>query len=157
MASHNSDDEVSDDNSTSKPSQDELQNAFGELHDECVELARLVDQQKSAITFLEHRNNMVVNELDQYKLKFDLHSTCMKCDNCPILESKVDELTKKVSNYEQGLSNLNDMLNRKRYANDRSGLGFSKFTTPSKSISKTTFVPSTSKCKTLSYALFCNA
>src|ERR1044072_1536791 len=145
MASHNSDEEVSDDNSTSKPSYDELQNAFGELHEECVRLARLVAQQKSAITFLEHRNKMVVNELDQYKLKFDLHSTCMKCDNCPILESKVDELTKKFSNYEQGTSNLNDMLSKQRYANDRSGLGFSKFATPSKSTSKTTFVPSTSK------------
>ena len=74
MATHQSDDEVRDDNSTSKPSYDALQNAFGELHDECVRLARLVSQQKSAITFLEHRNKMVVNELDQYKLKFDLHS-----------------------------------------------------------------------------------
>ena len=69
----------------------------------------------------------------------------MKCDNCPILESKVDELTKIVSNYEKGTTNLNDMLSRERYANDRSGFGFSKFTTPSKSANKTTFVPSTSK------------
>src|ERR1044072_401389 len=146
MATHNSDNEVSDDNSTtSKPSYDELQNAFGELHEECVRLARLVAQQKSCITFLEHRNKIVVNELDQYKLKFDLYCDCMKCDKCPILESKVDELTKKVSNYEQGTSNLNAILNRQRYANDRSGLGFSKFTTPSKSANKTIFVASTSK------------
>src|ERR1044072_4658261 len=69
-------------------------NAFNELHEEYVTPARLVAQQKSAITFLEHRNKMVLNELDQYKLKFDLHSECMKCDNCPILESKIDELTK---------------------------------------------------------------
>src|ERR1044072_1960967 len=145
MATHQSDDEVSDDNSTFKPSYDELQNAFSDLHEECIRLSRLVAKQKSAITFLEHRNKMVVNELDQHKLKFDFHSTCMKCNNCPILESKVDELTKKVSNYEQGTNNLNGMLSRQMYANDRSGLGFSKFATPSKSTSKTTFVPYTSK------------
>ena len=137
MATHQSDYEVSDDNSTSKPSYDELQNDFGELHEECVRLAILVAQQKSDITFLEHRNKMIVNELDQYKLKFDLHSDCMKCDNCPILESKVDELTKIVSKYEKGTTDLNDMLSRQRYANDKSGLGFSRFTTPTKRVNKT--------------------
>ena len=40
MATHQSDTEVSDDNSTSKPSYDELQNAFGELHGDCVRLSK---------------------------------------------------------------------------------------------------------------------
>src|ERR1044072_5689147 len=101
MATHQRDDEVSDDSSTFKPSYDELQNAFSELHEECIRLSRLVAKQKSAITFLESRNKMVVNELDEYKLKFDLHDECTKCGKCIILESKVDELTKIVSNYEK--------------------------------------------------------
>src|ERR1044072_2106216 len=37
------------------------------------------------------------------------------------------------------------MLSRQRYAIDKSGLGFSKFVTPSKSTDKITSVPSTSK------------
>src|ERR1044072_8843540 len=145
MATHQRDDEVSDDNSTFKPSYDELQNAFSELHEEYIRLSRIVAKQKSAITFLESRNKMVVIELDEYKLKFDLHIDCMKCNNCPILESKVDELTKIISNYEKGITDLNDMLSRQTYANDKSGLGFSKFVTPSKSTNKITFVASTSK------------
>ena len=85
MATHQSDDEVSDDNSTFKPSYDELQNAFSDLHEECIRLSRLVAKQKSAITFLESRNKMIQNELNEYKLKFDLHDDCTKCDKCPIL------------------------------------------------------------------------
>ena len=95
--------------------------------------------------FIESRNKMIVSEFDEYKLNFELHNDCMKCDKCPILESKVDELTKVVSNFESGTNKLNDMFGRQRYANDRSGLGFTNVVSSSKTTQKTKFIASTSK------------
>lgn len=66
MASHHSNDEeneVSDSEINDIPSYDELQNAFHELHEECLNLSRKFSKQKKIILSLESKANDMKNRI----------------------------------------------------------------------------------------------
>jgi len=65
MASRHSNDEqeVSDYELNDKPSYEELQNAFHELHEECLNLSRTCAKQKNLILSLERKANDYLQEL----------------------------------------------------------------------------------------------
>ena len=68
MANHESNDEVSDSETIYKPTFDDLQDAFGELHDECMRLSRENNKLKSTLATLEKKNNVLLSELDESKI-----------------------------------------------------------------------------------------
>ena len=127
MTSHDSDEEVSD-SDTCKPSYDDLQNAFEELHEECLKLSRENARMKSTISSLEKKNETLTNELDDYKIQFDLCNSLeqenMECEKCKALESKVESLNKTLANFTMSSNHLGNILNKQRNAYNRKGLGY---------------------------------
>lgn len=132
MASHHSDDEqeVSSPMSNEKPSYIELQNAFHELHEECLILSRTISKQKKLILDLERSSNDTCVELENVK-----DSVCNKCLE---YESKIVDLNQVIKRYEKGQIGLEEVLSRQRCSNNKNGLGFSNFQSPSPN--KTVFV-----------------
>ena len=77
MASHHSDDEeneVSDSELNYKYSYEELQNAFNELYEECINLSKTCAKQKKQIVSLERKAFDAQVELEKVK-----SSSCNKC------------------------------------------------------------------------------
>lgn len=64
-------------------------------------------------------------ELDQVK-----NSACTKFQSH---ESNIVELNQVIKKYEEGPIGLKNMLSKKRYCNDKYGLGYSKFDKPNTS------------------------
>lgn len=87
MTSHHSDNEenkVRDSKINEIPSNDELQNSFHELHEECLNLSRKCSKQKKLILSLERKANDTNVELDKVKN--------VACNKCQEHESKIVEL-----------------------------------------------------------------
>jgi len=125
MASHHSDDEeeVSDSELTYKPSYEELQNAFNELYEECINLSKTCAKQKKQIVSLERKVFDAHVELEKVK-----GSSCNKCKEH---ETKIIELNQVIKNFEKGHNSLEDVLSRQIYSNNEIGLSFSNFNKPS--------------------------
>ena len=126
IANHESDNEVSDSETIYKPSFDDLQDAFGELHDECMRLSRENAKLKSTLTSLEKKNDMLLSELDEYKIQFNLCNSLENenkcCENCMALEQKIESLNKTIANFTQISNNLGNILNKQRNTHDRKGI-----------------------------------
>ena len=60
------------------------------------------------------------------------------CKNCESLSFRIVQLKRVLERYEKGQIGLEGVLSQQRYSNDKSGLGYSKFSKPS--TSKTIFV-----------------
>lgn len=126
MASHHSDDEeneVSDSELNYKYSYEELQNAFNELYEECINLSKTCAKQKKQIVSLERKAFDAQVELEKVK-----SSSCNKCKEN---ETKIVELNQVIKNFEKGHNSLEEVLSKQRYSNNKTGLGFSNFNKPS--------------------------
>lgn len=78
-----------------------MQNAFRELHEECLTLSRICSKQNKIILSLEIKANDTKVELDKVK-----NSACNKCQ---LHESKIVELNQVIKKYEKckiGLENV---------------------------------------------------
>ena len=62
----------------------------------------------------------------------------LACKNCESLNFQIVQLKRVIERYEKGQIGLEEILRKQRYSDDKSGLGYSKFTKPSSS--KTVFV-----------------
>ena len=60
------------------------------------------------------------------------------CKNCESLSFKIVQLKRVIERYEKGQIGLEGVRSQQRYSNDKSGLGYSKFSKPSSN--KTIFV-----------------
>ena len=60
------------------------------------------------------------------------------CKNCDSLSFQIVQLKRVIERYEKGQIGLEGVLSQQRYSNDKSGLGYSKFSKPSSN--KTIFV-----------------
>ena len=60
------------------------------------------------------------------------------CKNCEPLSLQIVQLKRVLERYEKGQIGLEGVLSQQRYSNDKSGLGYSKFSKPS--TSKVVFV-----------------
>ena len=117
MASHQSDEEEEISNKDSPQHNEtnseliieynDAQNAIKELLMECKNLFKIVSTQKKQISSLKEKIDTM--EKDSEKLKENF-----KCN-------------KWIGKYEKGQVGLENVLNMKRYSNDKSGLGYSKF------------------------------
>jgi len=133
MVSHYSDDEeneVSDFELNFKPSYEELQNAFNELYEECINLSKTCAKQKKQIVSLERKAFDAQVELEKVK-----SSSCNKCKEN---ETKIVELNQVIKNFEKGRNGLEEVLGKQRYSKNKTGLGFSNFNKPN--TNKTVFV-----------------
>ena len=67
------------------PSFDELQDAFNDVHEESLRLAKLVASSKKIISSLEKQISILNKELEELKIEketlglIDANSTCSKC------------------------------------------------------------------------------
>ena len=53
------------------------------------------------------------------------------CKNCDSLSFQIVQLKRVIERYEKGQIGLEGVLSQQRYSNDKSGLGYSKFSKPS--------------------------
>lgn len=105
IVSHHSDDDdkVSNFDSSDKPSYDELQDLFNNLHDECIKFYRLYTKQKEIISSLKIKTNTMQEKLDKVK-------TSPTCNKCNSLTLKTNELNQVICNYEKGQLDLESVL-----------------------------------------------
>jgi len=135
MASHQSDyeeNEVSDSELNYKYSYEDLQNAFNELYEECINISKTCAKQKKQIVSLERKAFDAQVELEKVK-----SSSCNKFKEN---ETKIVELNQVIENFEKGHNGLEEVLSKQRYSNNKTGLGFSNFNKPI--TNKTVFVKS---------------
>lgn len=127
MASHHSSDEeheVSDSKIDDKPSYEELQSTFNELHDEILKLFGKFSKQNKTILNIEREANITKLELDLIK-----NSACNKSSS---FESKIMELNQVLAKHEKGEIDLDNVLSSQRFLNNKCGLGFSNLDKPIK-------------------------
>ncbi|KAK2422681.1 gag-protease polyprotein [Trifolium repens] len=154
MASHHSDDENEEVSSKSSSCDNDYQSVIYELLNECKILYKTVSTQKKKIQSLEEKIDTMEMDfevekqsfLEKEKQNFEVEKqsflekekqnfTSKECDS---LSFQIVQLKRVIERYEKGQVGLNNIISQKRYSNDKSGLGYSKFDKPS--TSKTMFV-----------------
>lgn len=91
---------IFDEVSSEKTSYDELHNVFNNLYDKCLKFSRLFTKQKKIISSLKSKSKDMQDEIDKYKL--DIPRSCLTCNKCAFIESKIVELNKVICIYEKG-------------------------------------------------------
>ena len=137
MALHHSDDEeeVSNDFSLFD---DDAQDAINELLNECKILYKTISSQKKQISSLEEKIEIFEKDFENEKQKMISEKKNFVCLKCESLSFQIVQLKRVLERYEKGQIGLEGVLSQQRYSNDKSGLGYSKFSKPSSN--KTIFV-----------------
>ena len=139
IATHHSDDEKEEvSNETSSYDNDAL-NAIDELLNECKILYKKVSTQKKHILSLEEKIDTMEKDFQIERQSFlEKEKQNLTCKECESLSFQIVQLKRVLERYEKGQIGLEGVLSQQRYSNDKSGLGYSKFSKPSSS--KTIFV-----------------
>ena len=135
MASHHSDDEDDEVSSNFSIFDNDAQGAIDELLSECKILYKTISSQKKQISILEENIEKMENNFKDEKEELIKNFACTKCES---LAFQIVQLKRVLERYEKGQVGLENVLSQQRYSNDKSGLGYSKFSKPSSN--KTIFV-----------------
>lgn len=138
MASYHSDEEIDEVSSSFSIYDNEAQEVIDELLKECKTLCKNISSQKKIISFLEEQNTAFIKNIENEKQKLMDEKQSLVCKNCESLSFQIVQLKRVLERYEKGQIGLEEILKHQRYSNDKSGLGYSKFSKPS--INKTIFV-----------------
>jgi len=147
MAGHESDSSVSSNISFTYENYSTLLNAFKETHQATNHLALSYNRLKGLNNWLEGLDNWLENrvkqleeELQNMKTNFESldmiykSSSCncyengkvTNCENCEVLQGKVNYLIKTVSKLSMGTANLNALLGSQNCVFNKAGIGFQK-------------------------------
>ncbi|XP_050882935.1 uncharacterized protein LOC127086256 [Lathyrus oleraceus] len=139
MASHHSDDEVNEVSNDFSLFDNDVQGAIDELLNECKILYKIISSQKKQISVLEEKIEKMEKgfEVEKEKMISDQKQNFV-CNKCESLSFQIVQLKRVLERYEKGQIGLEGILSQQRYSNDKSGLGYSKFSKPSSN--KTIFV-----------------
>ena len=138
MAGHESDSSVSSSISFTHENYSTLLNAFKETHEEanCLNLSN--NRLKGLNSWLENRAKQLEEELQNMKIDFESldmiykssSSNCSQngkvtnCENCEVLQGKVNYLIKIVSKLSMGTTNLNALLGSQNCVFNKASIGF---------------------------------
>ena len=124
------------------PTYDELQDAFEELHDESIRLAKLVSTSKKTILILEDKISILNKEVEDLKIEnetlglIDANSSCptcmthehastlSSCQSCKVFKKEIEDLNNILAKFTFGRDNLNILLGKQRCIFDKAGLGY---------------------------------
>lgn len=81
-------------------------------------------------------------------VKLDKVKTISSCNKCISMEANIVEINKVIWKYEKGQISLENVLNKQKHTNDKSGLGYHKFKSSSQN-KKTIFVKSNNTCNNI--------
>ena len=139
MASHHSDDEVNEVSNDFSLFDNDVQGAIDELLTECKILYKTISSQKKQISVLEEKIEKMEKgfQVEKEKMISDQKQNFV-CNKCESLSFQIVQLKRVLERYEKGQIGLEGVLSQQRYSNDKSGLGYSKFSKPSSN--KTIFV-----------------
>ena len=138
MASHHSDEEIDEVSSNFSVYDNDAQDVINELLKECKTLYKSISSQKKQISSLEEKNIALEKYIESGKQKLMDEKQSLVCKNCESLSFQIVQLKRVLERYEKGQIGLEEILKHQRYSNDKSGLGYSKFSKPS--TNKTIFV-----------------
>jgi len=118
-------------NSFNSTNYSSLLNAFQETHEEANKLARSNNRLKGMNNWLEARVKELEDEvlrlktdLDHYKTSSNLDSSRpAKCENCEVLQKKVNYLITTASKLTMGIANLNAILGSQKCVFEKAGIG----------------------------------
>jgi hypothetical protein len=109
-----------------------VQGAIDELLNECKILYKTISSQKKQISVLEEKIEKMEKgfEVEKEKMVSDQKQNFV-CNKCESLSFQIIQLKRVLERYEKGQIGLEGVLSQQRYSNDKSGLGYSKFSKPS--------------------------
>ncbi|XP_050914601.1 uncharacterized protein LOC127129463 [Lathyrus oleraceus] len=138
MASHHSDDEVNEVSNDFSLFDNDVQGAIDELLNECKILYKTISSQKKQISVLEEKIEKMEKCFEVEEKMISDQKQNFVCNKCESLSFQIVQLKRVLERYEKGKIGLEGVLSQQRYSNDKSGLGYSKFSKPSSN--KTIFV-----------------
>lgn len=139
MASHHSDDENDEVSNEFSIYDNDAQGVIDELLNECKILYKTISSQKKQISSLEEKVSTMEKDFRDEKQKLiSEQKQNFVCNNCESLSFQIVQLKRVLERYEKGQIGLESILSQQRYSNDKSGLGYSKFSKSSSN--KTIFV-----------------
>jgi len=138
MVGHESDSSVSSNISFTHENYSTLLNAFKETHEEANRLALSNNRLMGLNNWLENRVKQLEEELQNMKIDFESlymiykSSSCncskngkvSNCENCKVLQGKVNYLIKIVSKLSMGTANLNALLDFRNCVFNKVGIDF---------------------------------
>jgi len=138
MAEHEFDSSVSSNISFTHDNYNTLLNAFKETHEEANCLAFSNNRLKGLNSWLENRVKQLEDELLNLNTDFESlemiykSSSCncsengkvTNCENCEVLQGKVNYLIKTVSKLSMGIANLNALLGSQNCVFNKADIGF---------------------------------
>lgn len=133
MASHHSDDEDGNVSSDFSLFDNDVQGVINELLNECKILYKTISSQNKQISSLKEKVETMEKDFNNEEMNSKQKENFV-CNTCESLTLQIVQLKRIIERYEKGQIGLEGVLSQQiRYSNDKSGLGYSKFSKPSSS------------------------